>query len=109
MDKLDQLIDEIRRMNANLEVLIGRQGISKWVKMPEAAKIFNISYAKFRMLCIEGMIPTTMTNENPNMRHYLVNIEEARKAMLLGGYLTCEREKLMRKNKQGRKPKTQLI
>lgn len=108
MDQLAELIEEIRRMNHNIEELLKlhKKDEPKWVKLPEAARIFGLAPAKFRSLCYQGVIPSALTSQNSKLKHYLVNVDEAHKALLEGGYL--RKDDHIRKETMGRKPKVTL-
>ena len=85
MDKLDELIQELKEMNCHLRSLLLNN--NQLLKIPQAAKALGISPAILRQLIKKGIIPAGTTNENPKMQHFLVNIEQARKSMDAGGYL----------------------
>lgn len=111
MDQLSELIGEIRRMNHNIEKLLRlhEKTEPEWYKIPAAAKIFNMSYHKFRTLCIQGVIPCAKTNENPKSRHYIVNVTEAKAALVTGGFLNLGHdESHERKERRGKKSKLSL-
>ena len=107
MSNIDDLLSEIRETNRSLTLLIETISLNQnqWYTLPNAAKILGINYNKFRSLCIEGVIPCAMSNDNPKMRHYLVDVFEARKALQKGGYMRCDQPS---GKKRGRKPKMSL-
>ena len=101
MDKLDELIQELKEMNCHLRSLLLNN--NQLLKIPQAAKALGISPAILRQLIKKGIIPAGTTNENPKMQHFVVNIEEARKALDAGGYIRKSIQSIQRINREGRK------
>ena len=101
MDKLDELIQELKEMNNHLRAILLNN--NQLLKIPKASKTLGISPALLRKLIKEGIIPAGSTNENPKMQHFVVNIEEARKALDAGGYLRKSIQSIQRTNREGRK------
>ena len=108
MSNIDDLVAELRETNRSLTLLIETISLNQnqWYTLPNAAKILGINYNKFRSLCIEGVIPCAMSNDNPKMRHYLVDVFEARRALQKGGYMRLVQQT---GKKRGRKSKINII
>jgi len=106
MDKLEELIMEIRQMNESLRKLIHSQSPRpNFQKIPAAARQLGMSPALLRKLCKNEIIPSISTNTNTKMKHYLVDIDEVEKLWLPGGYY----ETKQLPTKRGPKPKAKIL
>ena len=102
MNKIDEMVQELKEMNRNLSTLLQliKPTENRLCKIPEAAQILGISQEKLRNLCKKGTIPAARTNENPNNKHYIIDIDQARKALVDAGHLKI--------TKRGPKPTTHI-
>lgn len=85
MDRTDELLKEMRRMNQSLLMLIAKLTPNKMQKIPQAAHTLGISPARLRKLCAAGTIPAVQTSCNRKMKHYIVDVEQAKDILLKYG------------------------